>query len=160
MAYLKFKNGREVLGWKITGRPLIYEYSKAIRQLATVDRRVLTAGRMNNTVDVMQMRYYLLQQIERIREKPGIPGKTDVKYDSIFTATGDTLPMEKTNSGMVTRAKRIKAIKAILDSFKKAGHITGWRETGTGKRGQKEGVEIDTMPRNELDGTGNRQKKR
>ncbi len=145
--YLKFKTGREVTGWKITGRPLIYEYSKAIKQLATVERQVLTAGEISNTPEVMQMRYYLLQQIERIRKKPGIPGEADVLYDSIFTATGDTLPMEKTGIGRKTRSNRIKAIKAILDSFKQAGHIADWRETGAGKRGQKTGVEIDTIPR-------------
>ena len=150
--YVKFNDGREKMGWKIKGRPLVYEYSKAIRQLATVERQVLTAGEISNTPEVMQMRYYLLQQIERIRKKPGRPGEADVLYDSIFTATGDTLPMEKTNSGMVTRAKRIRAIKAILDSFKQAGHIAGWRETGAGKRGQKTGVEIDTIPRKGLDG--------
>lgn len=158
--YLKFKNGREVTGWKIQGRPLIYEYSKAIRQLATVDRRVLTAGEISNTPEVMQMRYYLLQQIERIRKKPGIAGATDIKYDSIFTATGDALPMEKTGVGRKTRVTRIKAIKAILDSFKEAGHIAGWRETGEGKRGQKTGVEIDTIPRKELESGGNRPKNR
>ena len=144
--YLKFKNGREMTGWKITGRPLIYEYSKAIKQIATVDRQVLTAGAISNTPEVMLMRYYLLQQIERIRNKPGTPGKPDIIYDSIFTATGDTLPMEKTGMGRKTRMNRIKAIHTILNSFKKTKHIEDWREVGTGNRGQKTGVEIDMKP--------------
>ena len=154
---VRFKDNREIDGWKILDIPIIYKYSKAVKQIATVDRRVLTMGDISNTQPVMLMRYYLLQQIERIREKPGKPGETDVKYDSIFTATGDTVPMEKTAYGRKQRANRIKAIKAILDVFKKVGHIAGWRETGKGNRGQKDGVEIDTIPRDKL--IGEREKK-
>ena len=156
-----FNDGSKKIGWKIQGRPLVYEYSKAIGEIVTVDRQVLTAGAISNTPEVMLMRYYLLQQIERIRNKPGTPGKPDIIYDSIFTATGDTLPMEKTGVGRKTRVKRIKAIHTILNSFKEKGHITGWREVGTGNRGQKTGVEIDTKPRKMLDdGKNNRLKKR
>ena len=150
MVYLKMKSGKEVTGWKITGRPLIYEYSKAIKQLATVERRVLETNTISNTPEVMQMRYYLLQQIERIRNKPGTPGEANVKYDTIFTDTGDTLPLEKTGTGRKTRTNRIKAIKALLDSFQAAGHIAGWREAGAGSRRQKTGVEIIPIDRKTL----------
>jgi hypothetical protein len=146
-AYLKHQDGTEKDGWQITGRPLIYEYSKLVKQVATIDNKLLQTKNINNTEEVMKIRRYLLQQIERIRRKPGEPGKPNVLYDTIFIDTEDPLPMEKTGTGRKTRTNRIKIIKAILDGFTEAGHIAGWREAGFGNRKQKTGIEIDAIPK-------------
>lgn len=146
-AYLKHQDGTEKGGWQITGRPLIYEYSKLVKQVATIDNKLLQTKNINNTEEVMKIRRYLLQQIERIRRKPGEPGKPNVLYDTIFIDTEDPLPMEKTGTGRKTRTNRIKIIKAILDGFTEAGHIAGWREAGFGNRKQKTGIEIDAIPK-------------
>lgn len=146
-AYLKHQDGTEKDGWQITGRPLIYEYSKLVKQVATIDNKLLQTKNINNTEEVMKIRRYLLQQIERIRNKPGTPGKPNVLYDTIFIDTEDPLPMEKTGTGRKTRTNRIKIIKAILDGFTEAGHIAGWREAGFGNRKQKTGIEIDAKPK-------------
>jgi hypothetical protein len=146
-AYLKHQDGTEKDGWEITGRPLIYEYSKLVKQVATIDNKLLQTKNINNTEEVMKIRRYLLQQIERIRRKPGEPGKPNVLYDTIFIDTEDPLPMEKTGTGRKTRTNRIKIIKAILDGFTEAGHIAGWREAGFGNRKQKTGIEIDAKPK-------------
>jgi hypothetical protein len=146
-AYLKYQDGTEKDGWQITGRPLIYEYSKLVKQVATIDNKLLQTKNINNTEEVMKIRRYLLQQIERIRRKPGEPGKPNVLYDTIFIDTEDPLPMEKTGTGRKTRTNRKKIIKAILDGFTEAGHIAGWREAGFGNRKQKTGIEIDAKPK-------------
>lgn len=132
-------NGKTVDGWIIKSEPLIYTYSKLCGQIATVDRKILSAGAVSNTVEIVQLRLFLLQQIERIRAGHG----DRVLYDTVFEKTGDKAAMEKTKAGSVARSRRLKQIRAILDGFKAEGHIAGWEEYG---RGNKAGVVL-AVPR-------------
>ena len=121
--YLQFADGTIKSGWKIESAPMIYAYSKEIKQIATIPTALLnTSTVVQSTEENTAARYYLLQQIERIRGT----GNKRILFNSLFETIGDTAPLEKTANGYNIRSRRIASICTILDYFKEKGHIKGY----------------------------------
>ncbi|MDD2956490.1 MAG: hypothetical protein PHD67_09290 [Oscillospiraceae bacterium] len=137
-------------GWRINYPPLIYAYSKMVKQISTVDSTLLDVAAINNTPEAMTAQFYLLQQIERMKKNPATSRK--ITYDALFETTGDTLPLEKTGSGRKARTMRLKAIRAILDAFIAKGYIAGYTETQKDRK--KDGVNIHLPTAGAITGGG------
>lgn len=150
------RNGTEKIAVKLLGAPIFTAYSVAAGQLATIPRTIMMAatakqydgegkyiegtGTLSNTQIVGDYRYYLAHQVKRIANS----GNNKIKYDTIFEETGDTLPMEKTSKGRVTRKNRKEIIAKLLNAWAAVGFIRSWKPTKD-KRGVEDGIEI-TMP--------------
>lgn len=138
--YLRFADGTIKSGWQVKEQPQIYRYSKIVKQIATIPTAILqTQDARRSTDETIAAKYYLIGQIERIRRKPE---NAKILFDSLFEATGDAIALEKRE----IRRRRILAITAILEHFKRAGYITGY--TITKERGGKiDGITITVPPR-------------
>ena len=150
------RNGTEKIAVKILAAPIFTAYSVAAGNLATISRQIMMAattrqldengkyiegtGTLSNTQIVGDYRYYMAHQLKRIANT----GNNKIKYDTIFEETGDTLPMDKTTKGRVTRKNRKEVIAKLLDAWKAVGFIRSWKTTKD-KKGVEDGVEI-TMP--------------
>lgn len=133
---LKFADGTVKSGWHIKEAPKVYNYSKIIRQIATVPTILLdTTQAARSTEEVTAAKYYLIAQIERIRRNPV---NQKILFNSLFEAIGDTTAQEN----RVIKKRRIDAITAILEHFKVQRYITDY--TITKERGGKiDGVIIE-----------------
>jgi len=121
--YLQFADGTIKSGWKIESAPMIYAYSKQVKQIATVPTALLnTSTVVKSTDEITAAKYYLLTQIERIKGT----GNKRILFDSLFETIGDYAPLEKTANGYNIRSRRISSICTILDYFKEQGHIKGY----------------------------------
>ena len=137
---LRFADGTVKSGWQIKDAPKVYSYSKIIKQIATIPTALLqTQDAHRSTDEAIAAKYYLIGQIERIRRKPE---NAKILFDSLFEATGDTAALEN----KVIRKRRIAAITALLEHFKRAQYIQDF--TITKERGGKiDGVTITVPPR-------------
>lgn len=137
---LKFADGTIKSGWQIKDAPKIYNYSKMIRQIATIPTALLdTTQATRSTAEITAAKYYLITQIERIRRKPDNP---KILFDSLFEAIGDTTALEN----RVIKKRRIDAITAILAHFKALQYITDFEITKE-RTGKIDGVTITTPPK-------------
>ena len=141
-------------GWEVFRLPLGYHYSKLIHQITKVPFSLWgSSGIHNNTLSCGNIRYYLLQERERIRssemnlakrnerkplklQKPLPIRSRKCLFSTIFEAAGiqgalvtETKSNGKTaftKSARVLRRRRIDEVAQILDDFIKQGHIKSW----------------------------------
>jgi len=148
LAEARTRRGREIRVWKIAELPRIYAYSKAVRQMAAFPRAALAGKRQSP--QIAAMRYFVLQQMPRIRHKRNGPDTPDITYAAVFEATGDELATRSTACGRVKRSQRKRDLWAILDSLEECGVIKAWREAGKAARGQFAGVRITPAPTRDI----------
>lgn len=147
--YIQFPNGTIKSGWLIKELPQIYSYSKTIKQIATVPTALLdTKDATRSTDKMIDAKYYLIAQIERIRRKPQ---NSKILYDSLFDAIGDNV--KKKNRDI--RLRRIEYITKMLDHFKNQKYIADYTPI-IERGGRIQGVTI-TMPLKENVIEGNKQ---
>lgn len=138
--YIQFANGTIKSGWLVKELPQIYNYSKTVKQIATIPTALLdTTQATRSTEEIIAARYYLIAQIERIRRKPDNP---KILFDSLFEAIGDTTALEN----RVIKKRRIDAITAILEHFKALQYITNFEITKE-RGGRIDGVIIAAPPK-------------
>ena len=138
--YLRFADGTIKSGWQIKELPQIYKYSKIVKQIATIPTALLdTTQATRSTEEMIAARYYLIAQIERIKRKPE---NAKILFDSLFEATGDEIALENRE----IRRRRIIAISALLEHFKRAQYIQDFKITKE-KGGKVDGVTITVSPR-------------
>lgn len=144
--YLKFADGTVKSGWKVESSPMIYAYSKHVKQIATIPTALLnTTNVVRSTDEITAARYYLLTQIERIKGT----GNKRILFDSLFETIGDTAPMERTANGYIIRSRRISAICTILDFFKEQGHIKGYAIVKLANKIEGVDIELPEPPEKE-----------
>lgn len=138
--YIQFANGTIKSGWLVKELPQIYNYSKTVKQIATIPTALLdTTQATRSTEEIIAARYYLIAQIERIKRKPDNP---KILFDSLFEAIGDTTALENRE----IKRRRIVAITAILEHFKALQYITDFEITKE-RGGRIDGVTITTPPK-------------
>ena len=138
--YIQFANGTIKSGWLVKELPQIYNYSKTVKQIATIPTALLdTTQATRSTEEIIAARYYLIAQIERIRRKPDKP---KILFDSLFEAIGDTTALENRE----IKRRRIVAITAILEHFKTLQYITDFEITKE-RGGRIDGVIIKVPPK-------------
>lgn len=116
--------------------PPLYEYSKNIKQVISVDIRLLDSRKaVKNSPEVAIIREYLIQRIEIEKNK-----NTDIfciKYDTLFQKAGvDITNLDKTHK----KRKRDNVKKLLQNHFLKLEYIKGFTEYKEGRN--FEGIEI------------------
>jgi len=144
--YLKFADGTVKSGWKVDSSPMIYAYSKHVKQIATIPTALLnTSTVVKSTDEITAARYYILTQIERIKGS----GNKRILFDTMFETIGDNAPLEKTANGYIIRSRRIAAIRTILDYFKEQGHIKGYAIVKLASKIEGVDIELPEPPEKE-----------
>ena len=105
---INLQNGKTVRAWEYAGNkmPVLYEYSQRLKQIASVDLRLLDTGvRTDETITVAKT--YMLREISKM--KRGSRNNTKMLYSTILKACGIEKPeddSEKAKDAFRKRKKR------------------------------------------------------
>lgn len=110
--------------------PPLYDYAILKHQIGAVDMKILDIHGISNTPLNIELRDYLLQQIEAMRNPKSSLSST-IKYSTIY----EYLKIEAANQNELNKKRkkiRDKA-KIILQDWKNKGFIKGYKEVKEGK---------------------------
>lgn len=126
-AEMMVAGGREVYGYIIKEVPVLYEYSRNIGQVVSVDPKLLdTRSATKNTAEIIAIKGYLLRRISYMKFTKQ-NSSTHILYDSIFHNSSI-----KTENK--TQLKRYRdSIKKILDEWIKEGFFKKYIDLKKGK---------------------------
>ena len=124
-------NGEEPIEcYKFLKVPPLYEYSRNIKQVISVDMNLLDSKKkLKNSRSVAVIREYLIKRISSMKNgKAGINNR-NIKYDTLFDETG----IEAEQLTQTQRNRKREQIKKILDHFITVNFITGYTEYKKGR---------------------------
>ena len=135
---INLQNGKTVRAWEYAGNkmPVLYEYSQRLKQIASVDLRLLDTGvRTDETITVAKT--YMLREISKM--KRGSRNNTKMLYSTILKACGIEKPeddSEKAKDAFRKRKKRFTTdyLVKFCDSWKAQGFISGYEMLEDGIR--------------------------
>lgn len=123
-------NGATVEGYRFNGTPILYDYSKAVKQLITVPAHLLDPK--TATPERTVIRTYLIWRITSMRESNKL--SRTILYSTIFKRIEQAKGKELTPK-MKRNTKDV--IIEFLDEFKKWNFIDSYKESGTGRYREK-----------------------
>jgi len=107
-------NGQEMTGYKLLKAPDLYVYSKAVKQIASIERRFFNVPTISNTPENIILKFSLARAVEHMRLNNH--WNRTIKFDTLFKDCD--ISDDKNN---LTRKR--KAVVSILDHWKKTGYI-------------------------------------
>jgi len=138
----KPKGGKTYL-FKINKKPPLYEYAKAINQIATYNKKLLSVP-VNASKETTSIKAYLIRRIEQMthQEKHGI--KTENFYKIELSSIW--LNALQKNDDEITRKKKYSllhnTIIPILEDYKEKEYIKDFKLTKKGKAQAYHAIEI------------------
>ena len=127
-------NGAEVKGYVFWGKPMLYEYCEATKQIITVPIHLLNTKSVKSTPEIIVIKEYLIRQIELL--KNGYRDNNGILYETIFSEC--SIPFKENDRTVQKRYRDY--IKKLLEEWKEKKHIKAYKEY---KQGCKlVGVEI------------------
>lgn len=124
-------NGEEPIEcYKFLRVPPLYEYSRNIKQVISVDMNLLDSKKkLKNSRSVAVIREYLIKRISSMKNgKAGINNR-NIKYSTLFDETG----IDETILDATQKKRKREQIKKILDHFITVNFITGYDEYKKGR---------------------------
>ena len=130
-------NGEELEGYAFLDVPPLYEYSRSLNQVISVDIGLLATGKqLRNTPEVATIREYLIRRIEGMKNQRSSLNNYNIKYATILAEVGiDSASLSRTQLN-----RKRDTVKKILDHFKSKGFIVDYKDYYSGR--SIEGVEI------------------
>lgn len=120
--------GKKVKAYRIIKTPILYEYSRLVKQVLTIPAILLDVKsegqRVKNTEQRIAIKGYLLRRIEVMKGKT--KQSNHILFDAIYSAAGEDKPsdMEK---------KRFREyVFTVLDYWKEQGYIKGYDRLRSG----------------------------
>lgn len=122
--------GKTVKAYRIIKTPILYEYSKLIKQVLTLPAGLLDikaeGQRVKNTPQRIAIKGYLLRRIEVMNGKTANKQSRHILFDAIYEAAGAENPTDK-------EKERIREYTFIvLDYWKDQGYIKGYERLRSG----------------------------
>ena len=125
-------NGQKVRGYKFLKVPALYEYSKKVGQLTSIDRKFLKLKHVSNTENTIVLKNYIIRRIEGMKNRHN-QLRNVILFKTMFEDCGIT------GTKMQMHRHR-KTVYTILDELCEMGYINTYKEK---RNGQKHlGVEI------------------
>lgn len=113
-------NAEEIDCYKLIKEPAVLEYSKAVRQVFTVDRMVIdTRSVVRNSPDIAVIRANLIQFIEAVKNKNNNFHGNRLTFKSLF----DKINL---NMSRQVQSKKRQQVEKILDYYCSMGYIKGY----------------------------------
>lgn len=125
--------GKEVSGYKIYGKPVLYEYAQVTKQVITIPSKLLnTKDVINTTPEVTVIREYLIRRIAVMKNDKRQSNK--ILLQKIYNEIGQTEP----NKDKMKSVRNI--VNKLLGKFQQEQYIKGY---GFYKEGRAfKGIEI------------------
>lgn len=131
-------NGETREAYRFLSAPPLYEYSKNIKQVISVDIKLLDSGKtLKNSPTIAVIREYLIKRISNMKsEKAAGANSHNIKYSTIFESTG----IDESKLSYTQRNRKREQIRKILDYFVSEQFIAGYAEYKKGRT--YEGIQI------------------
>ena len=130
-------NGETKAAYRFLSSPPLYEYSKNIKQVISVDIKLLDSRKtLKNSPTIAVIREYLIKRISNMKNKKASVNNDNIKYSTIFANTG----IDESNLSYTQRNRKREQIKKILEHFKNQNFIKDYAEYKKGRT--FEGVKI------------------
>ena len=118
---VEYDSGRIGTAWEILTPPIVFDYAQKIKQVATIETRLLDLRRKakastNNTSGADVMKIYLIERINAMLDPTTHQPKTDFSHSISLVSMFEDLRIEIANR--VTKKNKIDTAKDILDHFK------------------------------------------
>ena len=146
----EYDSGRVVTAWEILTPPIVFDYAQKIKQVATIETRLLDLRRKakastNNTAGADVMKIYLIERINAMIDIKTHRPKDAYSQTITLATMFEDLRIE-TNSREAKR-KKVNMARDILDHFKETpekhrGHFIKGYKLVKGYRGAVTGFEI------------------
>lgn len=126
--------GKEVIGYKLNSKPILYQYAQLTNQVITVPSKLLnTKDVIKSTPEVIVIREYLIKRIEEMKNPSNKMGNK-ILFESIYNIIDQPDPDKK-------KAKKVRDIvKTLLTKFKTEKYIKDFEFYKEGR--SFKGVEI------------------
>ena len=126
--------GKEVTGYKINTKPILYEYAQVTKQVLTIPNKLLnTKGILNSSPEVSIITEYLIREIEWMKKK-GSKRNNKITFIGIY----EELDLVDPTKG---KAKKVRDnVLILLENFKNNKYIKGHNLYKEGK--SFKGIEI------------------
>ena len=119
-------NGTETKGYVFWGKPMLYEYCEATKQIITVPIHLLNTKTVKSTPEIIVIKEYLLREINN--KKKNHRNNNKMRYDTIFSECGIEIADR-------TKEKRYRDyIKRLLEEWKTMDHIKAYKEYTQGRK--------------------------
>lgn len=125
---IKNQAGREITAYKPEYLPPLYQYSKDREEIRSLPAELLKINGLTTSAQNTALKIWLLQQIESM--KPGRTGKhreTTININTMFDALKYDIEFYSGNPRQ-TKARYLKQIKTMLDTWKEKKYINGYKE--------------------------------
>jgi len=143
---VEYSTGRVARAFEILAPPIVYDYAMKIKQVATIETKLLDLRKKaNGSKDADVMKVYLLEHITAMIDPKTHQPKPDYSHTIKLEKLFEELRIDVQNR--MTKKRKIDAVKAILDHFKdtedkhRGTFIKGYTEQ-KGYRGAVTGYEI------------------
>ena len=130
-------NGARLRAFQLFRTPCLYEYSRSVGQIVTIQKNLLQIPDLKNTDEITLMKIYLATRIELMKNKRNSVKSNSILYESITQEcqTKDWDSLDKTE-----RKRKRETVSKILDNWKSEHYIKGYAITKKGST--QTGVEI------------------
>lgn len=111
--------GKEVTGYELNNKPILYRYAQMTKQIITVPSKLLnTKDVIKSTPDVIVIREYLIRRIEGMKnEKNNL--KNQIAFEKVYIELDQPNPIKQ-------KAQKIReTIDILLKKFKNEKYIKG-----------------------------------
>ncbi len=136
IAFLSISYGKsEQSVIELHDEPVLLRYSKAIRQLASVDRNLLRLDSYHQTLDRVLIAYYLIRQITYMRSSNkkgylGNPRSNVVRLDTLIERSKLSMTFDDIVTDSRKRNACVGSAMKILAGFKEKGFIFDFEKKG------------------------------
>ncbi|MCQ2387818.1 MAG: hypothetical protein MJ066_05190 [Clostridia bacterium] len=130
---IKNQAGRQITAYKLEELPPLYQYSKDRGEIHSLPIELMNIKGLRTSAQNTALKIWLLQQIESM--KPGKTGKrrdSTIKINTLFEALKYDI-IFNSSSPRADKAKYIKQIKTMLDSWTDQKYIKGYKENKKGR---------------------------
>lgn len=144
---VNLQNGKSVTAWEYISKemPVLYDYSQQLKQVTSLDIRLLDTGTRSDETQTVA-KTYMLREITKMRK--GSRNNTKMLFSTIFRACGIDKPENDSRQAKNTNFNRKKRLKTYIAKFceawKKQGFITGYTML-------PDGIKIDVPREKEAD---------
>lgn len=126
---IEYENGSIDYGWELIRTPIVYEYAQKIRQIATIETKLLDIrAKANSSADADIIKVYLIEQINMMKA-PRTKRSPRILLDSLFS----DLRIDSALKSRQVKNNKVKLIRAILDKFQSDGFISSYQEHKTSR---------------------------
>ena len=113
-------NAEEIDCYKLIKEPAVLEYSKAVRQVFTVDRMIIdTRSAVRNSPDIAVIRANLIQFIEAVKNKKNNFHGNRLTFKELFDKIDSNMSRQ-------VQSKKRQQVAKILDYYCSIGYIKGY----------------------------------